>query len=149
MSDPHREYCRRQHRIIAHHLALQAWLRGLDCIVLVRRDLEHLFGLQQFKSTRVEWIREDMLPWFPHQEMHVRSGTEGSIHSIYLSRVPIADFLPRGTMPTDKRIAGMAPNSPKTARFSKVGKENEVPSEAEIIASLALLAAGVEPPRVK
>jgi hypothetical protein len=147
MSDAHREYCRRQHRIIAHHLAIQAWLRGLDCIVLVREDLEQLFDLHRFKSARVGWLQEDMRPWFPHQEAYYRSGADSSIHSLFLSRVPVDDFLPSGTMTTEKRIAGMAPNSPKTARFSEDGKEHKAPSDADIVAHLALLAAGLEPPR--
>jgi hypothetical protein len=25
MKDPHREFCRRQHRMLAHYLAIQAW----------------------------------------------------------------------------------------------------------------------------
>ena len=33
-NDPHRYACQRQHRIVAHYLAVQAWLRKLDCIVL-------------------------------------------------------------------------------------------------------------------
>src|ERR1035437_2673112 len=36
---PHREYCRRDHRIIGQYLAEQAWLRRLDCIVLVREEI--------------------------------------------------------------------------------------------------------------
>ncbi len=39
-------------------------MRGLDCIVLVRGDLEAFLGLKRFKSTRVKWLKEDLKPWF-------------------------------------------------------------------------------------
>ena len=72
MTDPHREFCRNQHRIIGHYLAVQAWLRGLDCIVLVRGDLQTFLALERFKGTRVDWLQEDLLvlldrPQYIHQ----------------------------------------------------------------------------------
>ena len=74
---------------------------GLECIVLQRRDLEHFLALERFKSTRVQWLREDLRPWFPHQEAHHKSGAPSSIHSLYLSRVPMTLHLPRGSMTID------------------------------------------------
>jgi hypothetical protein len=58
----YRTACARRHHIIGHYLAVQAWIRGLDCIVLDRADLEFFLGLQRFKSVRVTWLREDLRP---------------------------------------------------------------------------------------
>jgi hypothetical protein len=66
MEEPHRESCRRQHRILGHYLAVQAWIKGLDCGVLLRKDLEKFLDLERFKKTRIEWLCEDLMPWFKH-----------------------------------------------------------------------------------
>src|SRR6266446_9281834 len=108
MSDPHREFCRRQHRIIGHYLAVEAWRRGLDCIVLVRDDLEAFLGLERFKSKRNRWIMEDLKPWFRYQQPYYLTKVQNSIHSLFLSRVPIMKHLPSGPMTTEARIAGLA-----------------------------------------
>ncbi len=94
--DQHRLACRRQHRVLGQYLAMQAWVRGLDCIALEKRDLEHYLGLERLKGTRFEWFRDDVTPWFPHQETYEISGRENSLHSLFLARVPIAAHLPSG-----------------------------------------------------
>jgi hypothetical protein len=144
--DPHRDFCRRQHRIIGQYLALAAWLRGLDCIVLVRSDLEKFLGLERFKSTRVRWLEEDLKPWFPHQEAYYRTGAPSSIHSMFLSRVPMAPHLPKGPMTTELRIARLATGAPRTERFSRSNTGKEVPSEAAMVSFLSLLASGLRSP---
>jgi len=141
----YRAACRRQHRVVANYLAVEAWSRVLDCIVLVREDLEKLLGLKRFKSVRVKWLRVDLAPWFPYQEPYFRSSALSSIDSLFLSRVPIAKHLPEGSMTTDERIARMVAGSPPTKRFSK-GRA-KVPDEADIVARLAVLAAGLDVPK--
>jgi hypothetical protein len=147
MSDKfHRSECAKHHRIIGHYLAVQAWLRGLDCIVLDRVDLEFFFGLKRFKGARVRWLKDDLRPWFPYQEDYYRTGAPSSIHSLFLSRVPLATFLPGGSMRTDERIERMPGNSPKTALFFDSDWLNKRPSEGDMISQLALMAAGVATP---
>jgi hypothetical protein len=139
----YRGACRRQYRVLGNFLALAAWVRGLDCIVLVRADLERFLGFRRFKSARVEWPRADLKPWFPHQEPYYKSGVPSSIHSLFLSRVPISKYLPPGTMTTDERIARMREGAPPTARLSGKGL---APTEPEIVSRLAVLAAGLAAP---
>lgn len=143
-NEPHRESCRRQHRVIGNYLAMEAWTRGLDCIVLIRSDMESFLGLRRFKSTRVNWLKADLMPWFPYQEAYFKTGSPSSIHSLFLSRVPISRHLPSGTMTTDKRIAGIAKDAPKTKRFST--SSTKVPGEAKILSDLVLLASGLDIP---
>jgi len=140
----HREACRRQHRVIANYLAVEAWSRGLDCIALDRNDLETLLGLKRFKSTRVTWMRQDFAAWFPHQQAYYRATALSSINALFLSRVPIEEHLPEGTMTTAERIAGMGVGAPPTAAFSK--GRRRIPDEATIVSRLAVLAAGLDVP---
>jgi hypothetical protein len=67
-----------------------------------------------------------------------------SIHSLFLSRVPIALHLPSGSMTTDQRIERMGASAPPTERFSK--ESIRIPNEAEIVSALAVLGAGLEAP---
>ncbi len=147
-NDPHRPFCRRQHRLIAHYLALQAWLRGLECIVLSRADLMRFFDLARFKSARIKWLQADIKPWFPHQEGYYKSSSPSSIHSLFLARVPIDPHLPRGSMPTSDRIRRMAPNSPRTEPFIPFGAVAVAPNEDEILRELTFLTTGLATPTI-
>ena len=144
--DFHRDSCKRLHRVIANYLAHQAWLRQLDCIVLERTDLEHFLQIERFKSVRVEWLLEDMKPWFKYQVAYHKSSSPSSIHSLFLSRVPIADELSDETMTTSARIALMSEEAPRTAEFFKQGSKR--PTESEIVSQLALLSTGLVVPTV-
>ena len=42
---PYDEHYRRQHRIVGHYLALTAWTRDLDCILLDRDDVQILLNI--------------------------------------------------------------------------------------------------------
>src|SRR6218665_2462269 len=136
--DPHREYCRRQHRLLAHHLSIEAWCAGDDCILLER-----------FKSTRVQWLLEDIKPWFKHTEP-VYAGPEGdlsSLEALYLSRVPIArKYLVRPDPINADELVAWLRNS--GLRISLLHSISAVipPSEEQIVTRLALLASGLSEP---
>jgi len=143
--ETHRDACRRQHRVIANYVALEAWLRGLDCVVLDRRDLQRLLGLERFKSARVAWMLTDFQPWFPYHVAYYRTASGlSSIGSLFLSRVPIEGHLPVGSMSDERRIERMDPDSPRTAILWKGA--TSAPSEAKIVSKLALYAAGLDAP---
>ena len=82
-----REGARRQHRTIALYAALQCWLRGLDGIVIERSHLERLIGLQRFKRTRTQWLREDVRSYFPFVETISYVKPQGSLASLYACRI--------------------------------------------------------------
>jgi hypothetical protein len=124
-----------------------ARIRGLDCIVLQRRDLEHFLGLERFKSTRVQWLREDLKPWFPHQEAHHKTGAPSSIHSLYLSRVPMSSHLPSGSMTVDARLQRMSPTAPKSEKFLVESYPWRPPTEQDIVSQLAVISAGLAVPQ--
>jgi hypothetical protein len=143
----YREACRRKHRVLGHYLAIQAWLRKLDCIALQRRELEHFLGLERFKSTRVEWLINDLKPWFPYHVPYYLSSSPSSIHTLFLSRVEIASHLPKGKMTTDQRILRMTIDGPKTEKFL-LKDSVKPPSEEFIVSELALVTAGLRKPTV-
>lgn len=145
--DFHRESCRRQHRVLGQYLAMQVWIRGLECIVLQRRDLEKFLGLERFKSSRVRWLREDLKPWFPCQEAHYQTASPSSIHSLYLSRSPMDAHLPTGSMTVDARLKKMAKNAPRTELFLKQGYPWRPPTERDIVSQLAAISAGLATPQ--
>jgi len=144
MAYPHRKHCRREHRVLAQFLAIEAWVRGIDCIVLERAELERYLGLERFKSERVRWLQEDVKPWFPFQALHIASTSPSSLYDLFLSRVPIAQHLPNGTMSTTERVAQIPRSAPLTQVFSK---NSRLPSEEEIVAYLAKLGAGLIVPK--
>lgn len=144
-SSPHREACRKEHRLIGHYIAIKAWIRDLDCVVLTRNDLSVLLNLERFRSERIKWLMDDLRPWFPYQEAHYLSNSPSSVHSIYLSRKDISEWLPKGSMTTSERIEAMSPFSPKTELF--VLPETRVPFKEEIVSFLAFLNAGLIDPR--
>jgi hypothetical protein len=112
-----REGARRQHRAVGLFAVIQCWLRGLDGLAFQRRHLERLLGLERFKSTRVEWLQEDFREFFPHQEVYWITGKNNSLSSVFVSRLPLTDALPTGTMSTSSRVAKMKPGGAKVGLF--------------------------------
>ena len=145
--DAHRLACRRQHRVFGQYLALQSWVRGLDCIVVERRDLEHYLGLERLKGARIEWLKDDLLPWFPYQQDYQMGGRSNSIHSLFLARVPVATFLSEESLTTEDRITAMPAGSPKTGLLVPSNRFWPPPTEKEIIAQLAVQASGLAVPQ--
>lgn len=143
----HRQACQRQHRVLGHFLAMQAWLRGVECLALERLDLEMFLGLKRFKEERVRWVGADLKPWFPHQVILEQGSSGFSLHSLYLSRVPINQWLPDGKMTTDARIAAMASEAPKTEAFASPAKGKRRLKESDIVRYLALLDSGLTLPK--
>jgi hypothetical protein len=132
--------------VLGHFLAIQAWLRGLDCLVLEREDLEAFLGLSRFKKERVRWLQADVQPWFPHQYPIEQGNTGYSLHSLYLSRVPIEKWIPDGRLTTEERLAAFSKRAPKTARFSSGSGNSSRVDEEDVVRYLALLDSGLVRP---
>jgi hypothetical protein len=143
----HRSACQRQHRVLGHYLAVQAWLRGLDCIALERQDLEKYLSLERFKSERIKWLLEDLNPWFPYHRAFYKSGAQSSLHSLFLSRVEIGKWLSTATMTTSQRIAKISKDSPKTALFFESGIGKKRVQESDVVRYLAILDSGLSAPQ--
>ena len=146
--DTHREACQRQHRVLGHFLAIQAWLQGLDCVVLERQFLEEYLDLERFKSERVKWLIEDLGPWFPHCYQFDKSNSASSLHSLYMSRITIGSWMPAGSMATSTRIKAIARDSsaPRTGILNTKLKIGTNMREIDVVRYLAVLDAGLESP---
>ena len=144
--EEHRLACQRQHRVMGHFLAIQAWLRGVDCLVLEREDLQRFLGLQRFKEERVRWIQEDLRPWFKHQSSMEQGGAGFSLHSLYLSRVEIEKWIPGGEFSTEDRIKAFDKKAPKTEKFSHSSAQRSLVDELDVVRYLALLDSGLVDP---
>jgi hypothetical protein len=144
--DYYREACRKQHRLLGHYLAIQSWLGQVDCLVLERKNLDSFLGLKRFKAVRVEWLMEDLKPWFPYQVPFYRANSMSSISTLYLSRVSISEHLPSGTFSTRVRVSLMATGSPKTAiLYELIGKGTKLDT-GNITAYLGMLSSGLMDP---
>lgn len=142
----HRAACQRQHRVLGHYLAVQAWLRGLDCIAVERQDLEAYLGLKRFKSERIKWLLEDLKPWFPHNSAFYQSNAESSLHSLFLARVKIGPWLTTLTMTTAQRISKIPSDAPKTALLFTPGASKMRVQESDVVRFLAILDSGLSAP---
>ncbi|MDZ4689357.1 MAG: hypothetical protein SH850_30140 [Planctomycetaceae bacterium] len=130
--------------MLGHYLAVQAWLRGLDCIAIEREDLEFYLGLKRFKSERIKWLLADITPWFPFNSAFYKSSAASSLHSLFLSRVAIDEWLSTDSLTTVRRIAQIPSNAPKTALLFPEGK-NQV-TETDVVRYLAVLDSGLASP---
>lgn len=144
--EDYRQACQRQHQVLGHFLAVQAWLRSVECLVLERSDLQTFFDLKRIKEERVHWLKGDLLPWFPHQYMLEQGNSGFSFHSLYLSRVPISDWIPDGTMTTTARLNSMDENAPRTEVFAKPPTGHRRLQEKDVVRYLALLDSGLAIP---
>ena len=120
-----REGARRQHRTAALFAVIQCWLRDLDGLAFSRSHLERLIGLERFKATRVEWLREDFSEFFPYQDVYWIAGKQNSLASLFLSRRELEPFLPSGPMTDVARIKGIPKGGPKLAVFKMWSKPNK------------------------
>ena len=144
----YRQALRRLHRVVASYFASRAWVERVDCVVLERSVLEPLLDLERFKGARLEWIKTDMKHWFPYiEELYFcHAPKKGQISTIYLSRIPIADYM-HENMTDKKRIARLAEEGIKAVLFDK---PDEIPAtERDLLRQSALWAQGLSvPPRL-
>jgi hypothetical protein len=149
-AEPHRELCRRQHRLLGHYLALYAWVKNLDCVALSRQHLQSFLGIERFKTSRLEWLKEDIKPWFSFTTDFWRGGgLNPTFASIFLSRISLDGVLPAGAMTTEQRIAKIATCALRAGLFQlkkRAKAKGPFPAEGEIIAFLAKVSVGIEPP---
>jgi hypothetical protein len=136
----YREACLRHHRTLAHYFAVLAWKHGADCVVIGRNALQSLFNLQVFKAKRLEWIEEDVRPWFPHIES--RSSLKAArLEAVVLSRRE----LPRSNSVTISPPSAIA-ESLGRAGLSAIAFPSvraAIPDESDIVSSMSLIASAL------
>ncbi len=145
---PHREYCRRQHRLLALHLSLETWRSGEDCILLDRNQLEEFSKLERFKSARVQWFLEDVEPWFKYTYPVYSGSAPDSLQSLFLSRVPIDKKFIGGIdddVDLEELVEWMRKNNVRVNLLSSISQLSPL-TEEQLVARLALLSSGLAEP---
>lgn len=143
MTDPHREHCRRTHRILGQYLAIEAWLRGVDCLVIERYELLRYLGLEKLHGARHDWIQLDLKPWFPYPDFSVDNT---KLEAMFLSRVPIENHMDSFAASTEDRVETLGHSGIVVQIFSFGPK---LSTEAQIVGYLAQLSAGLVDPDVR
>lgn len=127
----------RLHRVLANYLAVVSWKSGNDCIILERKTLLGFLELSKMKNARIDWLKEDLKPLFPH--CHATNSTSSGVYAtLYLSRVKI---------PSDKGVWDAMSTKKRIALLGSIGitaGEAELPKEKELIKKMALALAGLE-----
>ncbi|MGB8275346.1 MAG: hypothetical protein WCF16_08790 [Alphaproteobacteria bacterium] len=141
-TDPHRAFTQRRHRIIGQYVALQAWIRGLDCIVLQRRHLLALLHIERIEGARLDTFKADVSPWFPRSEVFYSPPERNTFASIFMSRFSLSD-VPGEAMSDEDRI-GYIRNA---GIFTGDYHDDHWPFwEHDIVTMLSLMASGLTIP---
>lgn len=136
MDDKYREELRRDHQLLANYLALWAWQKKVDCVVVPKAPLFNYLKISRMEKTRLNRLKADVNELFPHASAMYLTGL-GSYANVYLSRVEFPSEFPWGSMSTAKRIE-------RLARAGVLAAEATIPSEAQMITELALMTNGLK-----
>jgi hypothetical protein len=154
----HREYCQRQHRIVRNWLASQAWLRGIDCIVITSENIKGLFKLKKLEYSRIADFIKDVKPWFRYsKKIWTGRSPSGIFQFVFLSRVEISISGNELTFPSSQqrnlppkeikgKITELKDSLPRIELLEFLN--TTLPTETEIVSEQCLLAVGLEYPRI-
>ena len=131
----YRDACRRSHRILASYLALWAWSKAVDCIVIDRQELFSYLGIKAMRGQRLQWLAKDIRDLFPYTKA-LYKGT-GAHASTYLSRLEFPRDTFKGRMYDEERIKELERGGLRAA-------DVKLPREGRIVVFLASAAAGVK-----
>jgi hypothetical protein len=129
---------------MGHYLAIEAWTRGLDCIILERSDINAYLMLERVEKTHLQWLREDIGPWFKYQTPLYRKRT-GTFSVLLLSRVELREELIKPTMPTQARLELLNGNGIRTGLLFNTSETVRLGVD-EVLPHLTALAAGLKEP---
>jgi hypothetical protein len=142
--ETYRQAVSRQHRIYAHYLALYAWRRKLDCLIINRQQLLKLLNLKAIKQTRMAWFEEDFRPWFPELHTMWASNNMDRLSSVFLSRLPVPRSALQGSMTTEMRIVCLVEEGIPAGTFLGGRYRGALPNEKDVVSVMSLLAGGLE-----
>lgn len=135
----YRESQKRLHKTLGAYLLVKAWSLKVDGIALQRNTLLNFLSLERMKNVRIDWLKEDISEYFPHQWVTHYSGSK-TYATLYLSRFELPKKSKIGAMKDEKRIELM-----KEENFNcKIVETIEM---KEIISSMALFANGLLAPQ--
>lgn len=127
----YRDACRRSHQILAVYLALWAWKKRVDCVVIHRNQLHPYLGIKARRQQRFRWLVADTRHLFPYrQELYQRrSGGRGTL---YLSRKKFPPDIFDKSMYDIDRIGLLGEHGHSAAMIEKLPSERAM---AQFLAS--------------
>src|SRR6266540_6268080 len=132
----YRDACRRSHRILSRYLALWAWKRRVDCVVVSRHELFAYLGIKAMRGKRLDWLAQDIKDLFPYTKaLYQRAGAHGST---YLSRLKFPSGAFDDRMYDVDRIRVLEQHGLRAAEIS-------LPTESRVVAFLVTAATGLKP----
>src|SRR5688572_30564009 len=129
--ETYREAHRRRHRLLGSYLALSAWTKGVDCVVIQRDELLGFLELQTMQDTRIAWVKQDIKSLFPYS-FTTEDDTTSVYRTFFLSRSPFPKKLRLATMEDDERVDAFNDAGLKAAII-------ELPLESEVVRIMAFL----------
>jgi hypothetical protein len=134
----YREFQRRRHKLLGAYLALRAWERNVDCVVLPRNALLPYLELEgEMKNVRLAWLKEDLSKLFPYYLSTEITKTR-KFEALYLSRVEIPEVPEEEDATDDLEFASLFEKN-----GLRIGILDEIPGESEIIRMMADVSHGI------
>jgi hypothetical protein len=151
------KYRPRLHRTVGVYLALKAWTRGFDCIVLCRRELLSFFEMKVTPRDRMEQIRKDVKPWFGgFVASRPRPNNSTFVNYLFLIRREKDEtYFSSGTSLSSRGVklfvntVNDKPGAPKTVFFRECVSGGSVPTQEDILFELVLVVSGLKAPEVE
>ncbi len=134
----YRDACRRSHRVLGTYLALKAWGKRVDCVVVDRHSLFEYLGIKAMRGQRLKWLETDLKDFFPFTKALYRSPLAHG--STYFSRLPFPKQVFDGKMYDQERIEHIQAAGLRTAPIT-------LPTESRMITFLVSAAAGMKSSR--
>ena len=141
-----RTLAKRQHRLLAMHLALCCWLRQKDAVILERSTFTEYLGLERVKLSRVYQFEHDVKTWFPFSISFYLTKKEDSFSSIILSRIEIPQVVKSGSKSMDERVEVASGVGFLLARSKELSHRYPTILEKDVVAELAVWASGLDDP---
>ena len=118
----YREACRRSHRLLGAYLALWAWRKRVDCVVIHRYELHPYLGIKARHEQRLQWLIADTKYLFPyiHELYQLPTRKRGSL---YLSRLRFPQEAFDRRMYDDDRIKSLGEQGLRAAMITKLPTE--------------------------
>lgn len=133
----YREACPRHHRTLARYFAVFAWKHSAGCVVVGRAAPERLLNLKQFRAKRLDWLQEDVAPWFPRAAPRM---DKEKLEAFLLSRLTV----PRGTLLSWPNLSTQAAGLGHTGlRAVEFHGRASIPDESAVVGSMSLIATGL------
>jgi len=142
------EHYRRQHRHLGAYLALQLWNAGYDGVIIDRAALATFHELKRFTEEHLSWLTQDIKPYFPHHIKCHCSKTKNKFASLVLSRVPLTQDLGATPLTDSSRAAKYRALGVRIASLIEIRTLHRPFTEKNIVSFLALVACGLDSPRI-